>query len=115
MPVWPTRSIDEVPEVALTRWRIMRTDTGLYFVGARPERGTCRVSTCIVEIDVVNRTGVTRSGRKYLLEGAAGSIGDEDSAYVWLAWCQANGVTDSRDITDEVMGSRGGMVNSIVQ
>lgn len=79
----------------------MRLASGeLHLVGARPERGTHRVSSAVVDLDVINRVGVTSSGRRYVLAGDPATEMDEESRYVWLAWCHANHVIEFRDITN---------------
>ncbi|AQV93199.1 hypothetical protein BJN34_04720 [Cupriavidus necator] len=103
MSIWQARPLEEVPTVLLVSWRILETHNGLrHFVGVRPERGTYRVSTVIVELDVVNLNGVTHSGRKYVLDGPPGEFADEERDYVWAEWCRVNGVSHYRDVTDEV-------------
>lgn len=108
MSIWPSRPVDEVPEVTLANWRVMRTDAGeLHLVGIRPDRGTGRVSSLVVELHIEARVGVTRSGRRYLLEGAPGADDEGDADYVWSGWCRVNRVTGYRDVTDELLtGSR---------
>lgn len=104
MAIWRTRSIVEVPEVTLVSWRIFETDKcELHFVGARSDRGTGRVSSAIVKFDTRTRVGITRSGRRYILEGAPGN--DIDGGYVWAAWCHVNRVTNYRDVTDRMLES----------
>ena len=116
MSIWRARSIEDVPEVRLFGWRIMETSTGSrHFVGVRPERGTCRVSSVIVKLDVPNRIGITRSGRTYVLEGPPGSWNDEVREYVWSSWCQVNGVADFLDVTDEAMGDGASTAGSTLQ
>jgi hypothetical protein len=103
MSIWQARPVVDAPEITLRAWRVMETDTGgRHFVGVRPDRGTGRVSSAIVECDMPTRTGVTRSGRRYVLEGPPEPDSRGDSEYVWVAWCQANRVADFRDITNEV-------------
>lgn len=105
MAIWRTRSIEEVPEVTLVCWRVFETDKGeLHFVGARSERGTGRVSSAIVKFDTSARAGVTRSGRRYVLQGAPGN--DTDGGHVWAVWCQVNGVSSYRDVTDSILERR---------
>lgn len=110
MTIWRARSIDDVPEVILVRWRVFETERGeRHFVGTRRDRWTGRVSSAIVEFDVASRTGVTRSGRRYVLEGDSGMSVDAD--YTWAVWCRANGVATYRDVTDSL--SDDDMVNAI--
>lgn len=91
-----------MPEVILVRWRVFETEGGeRHFVGTRADRWTGRVSSAIVEFDMTTRTGVTRSGRRYVLEGASGMSVDAD--YTWSVWCRANGVSNYRDVTDSLL------------
>lgn len=103
MSIWLARPVADAPVVALRAWRVMETDSGeRHFVGVRPDRGTGRVSSAIVACDMPTRTGVTRSGRRYVLEGPPGPDESGDGEYVWAAWCQANRVASFRDVTNEV-------------
>jgi hypothetical protein len=102
MSIWQARRVADEPEIVLVEWRIMQTDTGeRHFVGVRRDQGTGRVSSAIAEFDTHTRVGVTRSGRKYVLEGAPGADGNAD--YVWAAWCYINRVGTYRDVTDEML------------
>lgn len=104
MSIWRSRPVADVPDVVLLHWRVMQTDTGeLHLVGIRPERGTGRVSSVVVEFDVRARVGVTRSGRRYQLEGTPGPDESGDADYVWAGWCQVNRVDAYRDVTEEVL------------
>ncbi|RAA12349.1 hypothetical protein DOT79_19170 [Ralstonia pseudosolanacearum] len=104
MSIWQARPVGDAPEIALRAWRVMETDIGeRHFVGVRPDRGTGRVSSAIVEFDARTRVGVTRSGRRYILEGPQGPDANGDSEYVWAAWCQVNRVASFRDVTNEVL------------
>ncbi|AQV95660.1 hypothetical protein BJN34_17405 [Cupriavidus necator] len=106
MTVWRTRSVAEVPAVLLVNWAIFRINNGeLHFVGVRPDKGTGRVSSAIAQLDVVQRIGVTRSGRVYALEGRPGL--EVDARYVWDTWCRLNGVTVTTDVTRELLHSAG--------
>ncbi|AVK72221.1 hypothetical protein BJN34_0200 [Cupriavidus necator] len=100
MAIWKTRPIDEVHEVVLVRWKVFETERGeCHFVGTRPGRGTGRVSSAIVEFDARTCVGVTRSGRRYVLEGAPGT--SLEGEVTWAGWCQVNRVASYRDVTDE--------------
>lgn len=103
MSIWAARPVADASEVTLQNWRIMKTAAGdMHFVGVRPNRGTARVSSSIVEIDISARVGVTRSGRIYRLSGRPGSDEWGEGDYVWSAWCQVNRVSSYRDVTDEM-------------
>ncbi len=103
MSIWRSRPVGEAPEIALEAWRILETAAGdRHFVGFRPERGTARVSSAIVELDTTTRVGVTRSGRRYVLDGPPG-VDITEGDFVWTAWCQVNHVDSYRDVTDELL------------
>lgn len=103
MSVWAARPVAEVPEIVLQAWRILETAAGdRHFVGFRPDRGTGRVSSAIASLDMHARVGITRSGRRYFLEGPPGAaveLGD----YVWSTWCRVNRVPWYRDVTNELL------------
>lgn len=103
MAIWAARPVVDVPLVTLQDWRILETSTGeRHFVGFRPERGTRRVSSVIINLNVRSRLGMTRSGRQYFLEGPPGApVGQDDD--VWSAWCRVNRVTGYRDVTIEAL------------
>lgn len=100
MPIWNVRGVSEDPEVELVRWRVFETETGEHhFVGSRLNQGTGRVSSAIVNFDHSSRTGVTISGRKYVLLGPPSFNSDAD--YTWALWSLLNSVVSSRDVTDK--------------
>lgn len=103
MAIWQSRSVDQVPEVVLAEWRILETSNGdRHLIGHRPTKGTVRVSSAIVDIDWGTRTCATRSGRRYVLDGAP-SVDLSASALVWAEWCRANRIDRYRDVTAEVL------------
>jgi hypothetical protein len=64
------KSVDEEPQVTLTRWVIVAPDdTGhLHLIGRKPN-GEGRISSPIASFDLATMTGQTASGRYYKLEG----------------------------------------------
>ncbi|BBU30260.1 hypothetical protein BTHE68_39940 [Burkholderia sp. THE68] len=101
VPIWGTKPVTEEPEITLIKRRIFQTDDGSrYFVGARPDFLGGRVSSAIVELDCVSRTGTTDTGRKYILVGAPGF--DWDAAYTWFAWLKLNEPKSVQDVTFEL-------------
>jgi hypothetical protein len=101
LPVWRTKPVSDEPEISLIEWRIFQLDDGSrHFVGARPHSLGGRISSAIVEIDCSSRTGVTRTGRRYVLLGAPGF--DKDAEYTWQAWLKLNDVDSVRDVTFEL-------------
>jgi hypothetical protein len=107
MAVWSLKSVSETPEVILDSWSVF--DVPLHgpgqpwtrrFVGdARRERQG-QVSSPVESFDLTTRCGVTRSGRIYQLAGRPG-LGS-DAQYVWNRWKRIAGVTEERDVTQEV-------------
>ena len=84
------------PVVTLVRWSVFSLPGGTrHFCGVHagdlPDRG--RVSSEIVGFDPPTRTGMTRSGRLYRLEGPQ-SEGD-DTALIRDAWLSANGLDEA--------------------
>lgn len=103
MSIWQSRSVEDVPEVVLHEWRILETAAGnRHLVGQRPQQGTVRVSSSIVNIDAVALVCISRSGRRYVLHGAP-SADLSGIELVWTEWCRANGVDSYRDVTAEVL------------
>lgn len=104
MKIWQSRPVDQVPEVVLEEWRILQTATGArHLVGLRQSKGTVRVSSAIMSIDLAARVCTTNSGRKYILVGDP-SVDLSKSDFVWTEWCRANSVDHYCDVTDEVLG-----------
>jgi hypothetical protein len=109
MPLWQPRSVTDEPDVMLIRWEIYRiNDDALHFVGTRADKGSGRVSSTIVQLDLERRIGVTRSGRVYVLQGRPGA--DADACYVWNSWCRLNGVIASTNVTKELLNVSGSSV-----
>lgn len=103
MTIWQSRPLDQVPEVVLEEWRILQTAAGArHLVGLRQSKGTVRVSSAIISIDLASRICVTRSGRKYILDGSP-SPGLSETALVWAEWCRENSVDRYFDVTDAVL------------
>lgn len=95
--------MDQVPEVVLGEWRILETASGArHLVGLRQSKGTVRVSSAIISIDLASRVCTTSSGRKYILDGGP-SAGLSEGAPVWAEWCRENGVNRYFDVTDAVL------------
>lgn len=106
MPMWSCGSVESEPSVRLARWKIVEIDAGTrHFVGANALDFTGRVSSAIVEFDVVAKRGTTRSGRVYQLVGAPGQ--SEDADYVWNRWCIVNSVRSFNDVTRQVFSGTG--------
>ncbi|AQV92538.1 hypothetical protein BJN34_01335 [Cupriavidus necator] len=100
MPIWPARPVSLQPEATLIRWRVFQTErNSRHFAGYCIESGKGRVSSAIVSFDFNTRTGVTRSGRRYVLAGR--SEHDEEVEYVWWCWALFNGVKVTEDVSNE--------------
>lgn len=82
MSIYTGAPVDDEPTITLGAWSIRETNTGSrHFVGFNLASLDGRVSTPIVSFDPDTRTGVTASGRRYVLVGPAGF--DRDAEYVW--------------------------------
>lgn len=82
MSIYKGSSIDDEPTITLAAWSIRETSSGTrHFVGFNLASLDGRVSTPIVTFDPGSRTGITASGRRYVLVGRAGY--DRDAEYVW--------------------------------
>ena len=105
MSFWIPDSVEDHPEVYMSRWKIIEAsnEDGLksrHFVGVDEFGG--RVSSAIQKFDFDKRTGVTRSGRVYKLLGPPGHNTDAD--YVWNVWKKHNKITEQTiiDIFEEI-------------
>ena len=100
MPIWPARPVSLQPEATLIRWRVFETERReRHFAGHCVESARGRVSSAIVWFDLSTRTGVTMSGRRYVLSGGPGY--DDEAEYVWQWWAARNSVEDATDVSDE--------------
>lgn len=97
--VWRTPPPSEQPNLSLARWSVMETQTGdHHLVGYNLDDCEGRVSTAIVEFDLVTSEATTRSGRIYQLVGKPGY--DSDGAWVWENWSRANRLS-GKDVTKQ--------------
>lgn len=100
MPVWRVADVSAEPEMSISEWEIMETQTGSrHFVGCDVHNCTGRVSTAIQEFDPTVLRGVTSSGRVYQLVGPRGC--SENGRYIWERWCSVNDITSYTDVTVE--------------
>jgi len=105
VPIWKSRGLLEEPEIEILRWRVFETETGeRHFVGVHAAQGTGRVSSTIIEFDILSRTGVTASGRRYVLVGESAT--DDEADYVWGLWARLNGVIFARDVTYKLLDQK---------
>lgn len=93
--IWKVTSIVDRPDVTLTEWFVYEIDIGdkssRHFIGYSKDQKQCRVSSPIIEFDPTTKTGKTRSGNVYQLEGP--STTHEDVEYMWSRWCAKNKIT----------------------
>jgi len=100
--IWKTSPVSETPELELSSWRVMQTETGeRHFVGYNLTEGEGRVSSAIQTFDKDTMRGVTRTGRVYQLVGSPGF--NSDAMYVWGRWKRINEVTEELDVSEELV------------
>lgn len=93
MSIWKPATIEDQPEVVLTHWNVRELPNGdRHFSGYEPEYQQGRTSSKIIEFDVKQMKGKTRSGRVYFLKGPPGA--HPDGEYVWNRWLRINQETD---------------------
>jgi hypothetical protein len=100
MTIWKVASVPEQPELVLKRWRAYEVEDLRFLVGWNATDGEGRVSTYVASFDPALRRVETGSGRVYKLSGPPGH--DNDADYTWTRWKRMHGVSDVRDVTDEV-------------
>lgn len=87
MTIWSMPPVEKNPIVHLVRWRVYRLVAGAenwdILNGWDVENACGRCSTPVMEVDVRSRMVLTRSGRRYVLEGGPGF--DDDALYVFEA------------------------------
>ena len=104
MPIYKTTPIDEVPTLSVRSWRLIQTELGeVHVVGYNVTEREGRVSSPILEFDVVTRTAITRSRRRYILCGEPGV--DADASYTFAAWCRIMNVLRWSDVTTEILAN----------
>ncbi|AOY96130.1 hypothetical protein BKK79_31340 [Cupriavidus sp. USMAA2-4] len=108
MPIWRVSPVEDEPEIALRLWRVFETERGeRHFIGQNIDSRTGRVSSAIHSFDPQSRTGVTRSGRRYVLVGGPGD--DEDATHTWTLWKLVNDVRTANNVTaeyEDLLGER---------
>jgi hypothetical protein len=106
MSLLPSSSIDEQPVIWLERWRVLEANHELrHFVGFSVADQDGRVSTPIVSFNKAERSGVTASGRRYILMGPPGY--DDDAEYVWEQYAGFFGFKEVVDVSEEYAGPAG--------
>lgn len=105
MPVWSVPDVSTEPDMSISNWQIIETQSGSrHFVGSDVRDFTGRVSTAIQQFDPTALRGVTSSGRVYQLVGPRGC--SSHGQYIWERWCMVNGVTCYSDVTAELLGEK---------
>lgn len=107
MSLYRPPSVEDIPELVLTSWRVFEvasdkwTETTRHFVGYNETERSGRVSSAIQKFNKKKKIGITRSGRAYQIKGKPGN--DMDALYVWSRWCELNKVTTIKDVTEEYL------------
>ena len=103
--VWYPPVPDEEPETVLSPWFVFElVNRDRHFVGRARYSGynsEGRVSSKIKEFDPISMVGITRSGRRYKLEGPSGF--DSDANYVWHHWKYIANIldVDTKNVSEE--------------
>jgi hypothetical protein len=94
------------PEAILRNFRVFETETGdHHFAGYNTVIGEGRVSSKIIQWNPDTKMGITRSGRRYRLDGPYDSLHD-DASYIWSVWCKHNHVTTIwKDVTNQYVAT----------
>lgn len=101
MALWKPPPVAEEPEITIINWSVMELPGDIRKFVGQDANGDGRVSSAIVKFDKRNRKGVTKSGRKYKLEGQPGH--SDNAEYVWRMMLARKNVdpTSVRDVTEE--------------
>lgn len=97
-----TRVSKDANNIRLTHWAIVEADDGRHFVGTDTTDmvGLTRVSTKMLKFSKETMTGVTNSGRQYILvDEPAGLIGR--NLAMWEEWASIFNVPSWKDVTEE--------------
>lgn len=104
---WRVARIDQLPTKTMDAWMVLEVPFDgadkpwtRHLVGFRREGCKGQVSSPVELFDPVRRRAVTRSGRVYEFGPLPGINGDAFA--MWGRWKHANGISDERDVTDEV-------------
>ena len=106
MSLLSSEPVEVQPVIWLERWRVFQADqASRHFVGFNAADQDGRVSTPIVLFNAAERSGVTFSGRRYVLVGPPGF--DDDAEYVWELYATFFGFKEVVDVSGEYVGSAG--------
>lgn len=101
MSIWPVRPVAEQGELTLVNWRILEVPSGeRHLVGYCLDNHEGRVSSFVLDIEIISLRATTSSGRVYLLTGAPAH--NSDAMYVWSQWRIVNSVESWTDVTESV-------------
>lgn len=102
--IGPVATVDEQPLLTLERWRVYETNRGdRHFIGYCVETHDGRVTTAILSFDAGTKTGITMSGRRYVLKDWP--CFDSDAEHVWSFYTLQNEITQTRDVSLEYLSS----------
>lgn len=88
-----------LPTLTLTHWSLWKTDRDeLHAVGRAVETGLGQVSSALRSFDRKTMTGLSSSGRRYVLKGRPGT--DLDAMFTFNAWLEMHRVPNYRDVTE---------------
>ena len=104
---WRIEPVDEQPTRTLDAWMVMEVPFDgparpwtRHLVGWRVEGGRGQVSSPVESFDPDRRLAKTRSGQVYELRRGPGL--NIDAAATWGQWKRRYGITQEREVTDEV-------------
>jgi hypothetical protein len=104
---WRIEWIEEQPTRTLDAWMVVEVPFDgptrpwtRHLVGWRVEGGRGQVSSAAEVLDPLRRLVKTRSGRVYELRHGPGLNGDAFTT--WCTWKAQHGLSDERDVSDQV-------------
>ena len=104
MAIFRPVGVDIEPEVVMSQWSVYSVKSGVdgvknttHIVGT--VNGIGRVCSPVQSFDKETRTAITRSGRKYFLDGEPGK--SNRGMYVFAHWREMLGNPEIKEITDE--------------
>mgnify|MGYP003337143691 FL=1 len=99
MPIWPINDDPNAEPVVLTDWALFELPNGIrHIAGCIPYPREGRVTSAVVELDVLTLRAVTDTGRVYQLRRRGYGL-NLDAEYTWNHWKSHNGVTQYRDLS----------------
>jgi hypothetical protein len=108
MTVWSIDSIKDRPSVTLSEWAVFEVPLNgsdqpwtRHLAGWACENQQGQVCSAVQQFDPHTGSCITESGRIYRLSGRPGL--NADAEYVWGRWKRIAGVTEEREVTQEVL------------